>query len=243
MDPPATATVDGVSSLAQTVGANVRLLRRTRGLSLVDLGRHAGVAKGTLTQLEAGRGNPTIDTLEALSRALGVTVRDLVTVPSDGAPEVVRADEGMRVAGWNPEARLIYRAHAAGAITELYGLRLGAGAVQQSPAHPPGVIEQLYVLSGTIDAGPEDARVTLRPHDFVRFDADQPHRYAAPDGPASGLLLVVLPALSVDIGPGRPERRTNGTRGPARISPPQIPARGVRPPTRAPPAGRRRQEP
>lgn len=228
-----------MNSLAQTVGANVRLLRRTRGLSLIDLAQHADVAKGTLSQLEAGRGNPTIETLGALSRALGVTVRDLVTAPSDDAPEVVRAGEGLRVAGWTPEARLIYRAHAAGAITELYGLRLGAGVVQQSPAHPPGVIEQLYVLSGTIAVGPENAQVMLNAHDFVRFDADQPHRYAAPDGPANGLLLVVLPA--VVVGTGR-DRRPSGSRLASRSLPPQVPARGVRPPSRVPPHSPRRSE-
>ncbi len=64
-----------MSGVAQTVGANVRRLRRTRGLSLIELGHQAGVAKGTLTQLEAGRGNHTLETIQALGRA-GATRRD-----------------------------------------------------------------------------------------------------------------------------------------------------------------------
>ncbi len=66
-----------MTSLAQTVGANVRRLRRNRGLSLVELGQHASVAKGTLTQLEAGRGNPTLETVQSLGRALGLSLAGL----------------------------------------------------------------------------------------------------------------------------------------------------------------------
>lgn len=190
-----------MSAVAQTVGANVRRLRLARGLSLVDLGRHAGLAKGTLTQLEAGRANPTIDTLHALSRALGATLGDLVSEPPNTEPRVVRADEGPLVPGWNMEARLIERSHVGSAILELYGMRLAAGSVQHSPAHAPGVVEQLYVLSGQVEAGPEEAIVALDVHDFVRFDADRPHRYAAPDGPASALLLMIFPALQRGTGP------------------------------------------
>ncbi|MFA4928686.1 MAG: helix-turn-helix transcriptional regulator, partial [Patulibacter sp.] len=111
-------------SVAQTVGANVRRLRRNRGLSLVELGQHASIAKGTLTQLEAGRGNPTIETIQALGRALGVTVAELVTEHADDAPLVVRADGGTRILGWSLDAHLIHRSHTTGAITELYRLEI-----------------------------------------------------------------------------------------------------------------------
>jgi transcriptional regulator with XRE-family HTH domain len=77
-----------VSGIAQTVGANVRRLRRTRGISLVELGRHAEVAKGTLTQLEAGRGNPTLRTLEAIARALGTDAAYLVTEHAETSSRV-----------------------------------------------------------------------------------------------------------------------------------------------------------
>lgn len=237
-----------VSTVARTVGANVRRLRRTRGLSLVDLGQHAGVAKGTLTQLEAGRGNPTLETIQALGRALGVTVRDLVTEEPDGAPLVVRAEGGTRTPGWPLDARLIHRSHTTGAITEFYGIRLPPGHSTRSPAHPYGVVEQVYVLSGTIEVGPVDACVTLGPNDFVHFNADRPHRYAAPDGEASALLLMIFPSFSVDTAPFRDERPapTNGTtapRVPKRGTPPQIPARGLRPPSRPPHGGSRRSKP
>src|SRR5688572_10932725 len=55
-----------------TVGRNVRRLRGERQLSLSALALQAGLAKQTLANLESGRGNPTVETLLAVSRALGV---------------------------------------------------------------------------------------------------------------------------------------------------------------------------
>src|SRR3954466_7244391 len=56
------------------VGRNVRRLRSERQLSLGALAGLAGVAKQTLANLESGTGNPTIETLPAVSRAAGVGV-------------------------------------------------------------------------------------------------------------------------------------------------------------------------
>ncbi|MBF6619519.1 MAG: helix-turn-helix domain-containing protein [Patulibacter sp.] len=227
-------------SVAQTVGANVRRLRRNRGLSLVELGQHASIAKGTLTQLEAGRGNPTLETIQALGRALGVAVSDLVTEPTDDAPLVVRADGGTRILGWSLDAQLIHRSHTTGAITELYRLEIESRT--ESPAHPYGVVEQLYVLSGTIAAGPLDAMATAGLHDFVQFQADRAHAYDAVDGPACALLWMTFPSFSLDTAPFQAVPPAPAPAPPAapRAKPPQVPARGTRPATRAPSANGRR---
>lgn len=224
-----------VNTVAQTVGVNVRRLRRSRGLSLVELGQHAGIAKGTLTQLEAGRGNPTLDTIQALGRALGVAVSDLVSEHVDDAPVVVRADRGTRLPEWALDAELIHRSQTTGSITELYRLTVEPGERTESTAHPYGVIEQVYVLDGTLAVGPIDATVAVGPHDFVRFRADRPHVYAAVEGPARALLWMTFPSFSLDTSPFRVARPPSSPPAPRRATPPQVPARGVRPTTRTPP--------
>lgn len=240
-----------MNSLAQTVGANVRRLRRSRGLSLVELGQHASVAKGTLTQLEAGRGNPTLETIEALGRALGVAVSDLVTEHADDTPVVVRSDDGVPVPEWPFDARLIHRSHTTSAITELYRLGIDAGQRVESLGHPYGVIEQIYVLSGTLTAGHADAPVTVGPHDFVRFPADRPHRYEAGDEPVSALLWMTFPSFSLDTAPFRAARTavtatttaTATRRAASAPHPPQVPVRGKRPAASKPPRGERKPPP
>ncbi len=60
------------------VAERVRLLRQSRGISQSHLARTCGIAKSTLSQLEAGQSNPTLSTLVALAAALDVAVDDLV---------------------------------------------------------------------------------------------------------------------------------------------------------------------
>ena len=70
----------------RAIGWNLRRARSGRRLSLQELAGRSGVAKATLANLEAGRGNPTIDTLWALALALGVPV---VASDTDFRPEGV----------------------------------------------------------------------------------------------------------------------------------------------------------
>jgi transcriptional regulator with XRE-family HTH domain len=184
-----------VHSGPELLGENVRRLRRTRGLSLVELGRFAGLAKGTLTQIEAGRGNPTIETLQALARALGASLTDLVAETDDLGPQVVRSTEGEPLVRPGIAGRLVHRTHAGSAIIELYEWRLAAGAVHRGAQHPPGVTEHVFVLDGEAEVGPEDATVVLAPRDSVRYAADVPHLYRAVQGRALVLVQMVYPAL------------------------------------------------
>ena len=51
----------------KTIAANVRRLRVARALSAAGLARASGVARATLAELEAGRGNPTVETLYGIA--------------------------------------------------------------------------------------------------------------------------------------------------------------------------------
>ncbi len=55
---------------AADVGRRVRELREHRGMSLSELARRAAVGKATLSGLEAGTRNPTLDTLQTIATAL-----------------------------------------------------------------------------------------------------------------------------------------------------------------------------
>ncbi|MDU3936443.1 MAG: helix-turn-helix transcriptional regulator, partial [Serratia liquefaciens] len=68
---------DFVSNNATPIGLLSAAIRRERerlGLSVTELARRAGIAKSTLSQLETGSGNPSLETLWALAMALDVPV-------------------------------------------------------------------------------------------------------------------------------------------------------------------------
>ena len=70
---------------AQALARSLKRRRLERAISLSELARRAGVSKATLSSLERGTGNPSVDTVWALANALNVPFGDLF----DGAEEDV----------------------------------------------------------------------------------------------------------------------------------------------------------
>jgi transcriptional regulator with XRE-family HTH domain len=160
------------------LAANLRRLRRQHGLSAVDLARRAAISRATLTQLEAGGGNPTLETLYGLANALDAALADLIAEPPPvEAPRIVRAREGARVVGAAVEAWLLDTVASGSSSTEIYDFHLHSSAVQHSAGHPGGTREHLHVYSGRIRVGPLDNPAELTAGDFVAFDASVDHLY------------------------------------------------------------------
>ncbi|WP_216327773.1 helix-turn-helix domain-containing protein [Deinococcus aestuarii] len=56
----------------------LRELRSERGLRLKDIAENAGISVPYLSDLERGRTNPSLETLQTLAGAYGITVHDLL---------------------------------------------------------------------------------------------------------------------------------------------------------------------
>ncbi len=185
---PVGAEADGTGrmGLNDEVGRRVKRLRQDGGLSLSELSRRSGVGKGTLSELETGQRNPTLETLYALTTALG---RPLSAVLDDPAPGVAAGG----VSGSAVTAVLLERYEDEGAATDVFRVTIAEGATQESAAHVPHTTESLMVLSGTAVVGLPDAPQTAGPGDHAHWPADAPHFYSAPDGEVQGVLFVRYP--------------------------------------------------
>ncbi|GAB3159999.1 helix-turn-helix domain-containing protein [Micromonospora sonneratiae] len=140
-------------------------------MSLSALARRAGVGKATLSGLENGTRNPTLETLYAVTAALGVPLAAVLAEPGAGAPA--------RVRGAAVEATLL-EVFEDGTVTyELYRLRVPPGPVQTSPAHHAGVTEHITVFAGALRAGPVDSPQVARAGEHISWQSDVPHVYQA----------------------------------------------------------------
>ena len=64
--------------MANTVSENIRKLRQKKGVSQDRLSKEADLALNTIVKIETGENpNPTVETLEKIAKALGVSVREL----------------------------------------------------------------------------------------------------------------------------------------------------------------------
>ena len=59
------------------LGMRIRYLREKRGYSQLDFAVEAGINRNYLCDLEAGRRNPTLDILDKIAQALGITLEEL----------------------------------------------------------------------------------------------------------------------------------------------------------------------
>ncbi len=160
------------SEVLLSIGENIRRLRRVRGISLGELAKEAGISKSTLSAIEAGKANPTISTLWAISKALGVPFSTLV-------------GEGVIVEEGGVHVRLVER----GASTEVYVMKLRPKALRDAAPHQEGVEEFVIVTEGSALVGPKERPSYLRELETISFRGDLPHIYASDRG---STLIVIL---------------------------------------------------
>ncbi len=179
---------------SELVARNVHRFRLERGLSIGDLARRSGLAKQTLSKLEMGNGNPTVETLAAVGSALDVSLRRLVT--EWGTPVyVLRSDQGE----WSHSP-----GHHERALDEIYGsgyvrtvlLKMTRGDDSgEIDAHQPGTLHHAYVVTGKVRIGPTSDLVDLSAGDFVRFPGDIPHRQTCLSDRALLHMVTTLPQV------------------------------------------------
>jgi transcriptional regulator with XRE-family HTH domain len=64
--------------MANKVSDNIRKLRQKKGISQDRLSKDADLALNTVVKIETGESpNPTVETLEKIAKALGVSAADL----------------------------------------------------------------------------------------------------------------------------------------------------------------------
>lgn len=182
---------DRTSGAPLTVIAQALRRERDRAnLSLSEVAKRAGVAKSTLSQLESGNGNPSIETLWALCVALEVPFSRLVDPPR-AAVRLLRAGEGPTVTSEqsNFDGTLLASCPP-GSRRDVYTIRLEPGSPRKAEPHIPGTVEHMTVAAGRIRTGPAEDPVELGPGDYAAFPGDVPHVYEALE-PGSWAVLVM----------------------------------------------------
>jgi transcriptional regulator with XRE-family HTH domain len=181
------------STLGVVVSQNIKRVRRQRGISLTELARQAGVARATLHQLEAGTGNPTLETLNSIATLLGVTLGDLVTDLQPADSHLIRSSEARVLNSPGVESRIMRRFNPGGSIIEVHHIQFQPQHTLTSPGHQPGVIEHILVQAGRLTAGPSEALEILETGDFMTYRGDLAHSYSTDDLPALATLLMQYP--------------------------------------------------
>jgi transcriptional regulator with XRE-family HTH domain len=172
------------------LASNLRRLRVARHLSLSELARATSVSKATLSGIERGRANPTVDTLAALAGAMGISIGDLLEEPPVGDVRIVRASPGQAAGRFR---RRVLEAATLDGRAELQELCLPARCGREEEPRAEGARTHVLVLHGKLVAGPVERVSELAPGDYASFPTDVPHLYETPRHAARALVLAYTP--------------------------------------------------
>jgi transcriptional regulator with XRE-family HTH domain len=163
----------------EVIAASLRQERRRSGLSLTEVANRAGIAKSTLSQLESGTGNPSLETLWAICVALDVPFSRLVDPPRPYT-QVIRAGEGPTVAAAEADYRATLLVSARpGTRSDIYRIQAEPGHARASEPHMTGVVEHVVVGAGRALVGVTGEVAELGPGDYIRYPGDVPHVFEA----------------------------------------------------------------
>jgi transcriptional regulator with XRE-family HTH domain len=169
--PPAAESVGGVLS------GRVRELRNKKGWTLEEMSSACSVSRSMLSEIERGRANPTLAVAFRIAQAFGLSLDDLVELPtvthrldvirSDDQSYYFRSDRYCRIRTLSP-------LHLEKAV-EFYEIVLHGGAALKSEPHFEGAKELLTVQQGAVRVRSGEESVDLSIGDSAHYPADVLH--------------------------------------------------------------------
>jgi transcriptional regulator with XRE-family HTH domain len=178
--PALNSPLPAAASVAAQVGSSARRLRLAQGLTLTEVAQSAGISPGMLSRLETGDVSPSLDTLAALSAALGSNCAALFreSTASLSDAQLVKRGEGLEVVRRGTRRGHTYHLLASERgpkrVFEPFLVTLTSKSEIFPEFDHPGV-EFIHVLEGSLRYRHGTESYLLKPGDSLTFRGDVPH--------------------------------------------------------------------
>ncbi len=167
--------------LESYLGGTIRDLRVQLGLTIADVSERAGISRGMLSKIENAQTATSLDTLEQIANALGVTLSRLFrnyNVPSGGA-QLVKRGQGMEVVRRGTRSGHTYHLLAydqgPNKTFEPFLITLQDPGEEFTAFEHPGT-EFIHMIEGKLEYRVGDETYLLEPGDSLTFRGEIPHR-------------------------------------------------------------------
>jgi transcriptional regulator with XRE-family HTH domain len=166
-------------TVAAAIGAHIRSLRKKLDITGSDLAEQAGLSAGMLSKIENGMVSASLESLEALARALNVPLTSLFASYEEKRDcSYVRAGSGVIIERRGTKAghqyQLLGHSISGDVVVEPYLITLTKEAQPYAVFQHAGV-EFIYMLTGKVLYRHADKAYPLSPGDALFFDAAAPH--------------------------------------------------------------------
>lgn len=190
-------TKDDASDNGAAIGAEIRDLRKARGMTLEDLAARIGRSVGYVSQVERGLSPLTIPNLKAIAEVLGVGVNWFFRAenpqPGDEQGLIVRREYRSRLdfPGTGVTEELL-SPHLNGMFEMILGT-FQPGAETGDAKYAVTGEEGGMVLSGEIELILDGVSHRLRAGDSFTFPLSAPHKSRNPTNEIATVLWIVAP--------------------------------------------------
>ena len=185
---------------AGSIGRQLRLRRKVRGLSLQDVADKSGVSIGQLSQIERGLSAPSLKSLGAVCRALDMPLGWLFDGPANDpaaeADTIVRARSRRTMdLGHKGMVKELLTPDAVPGIQMMRIVIQPGGSSGEEPYNNDSGAKCGLILQGSLGLEVEGQSFTLEPGDSFAFDATSLIRFwCAGDHPCE-VVWIVTPAI------------------------------------------------
>ena len=186
-----------------SIGSNIHNIRISKGVTMRELAATTGVTTSLLSQIEHDKANPSINTLIALSNALGTDIREFFQgYTLDEPAEVVHPRDRIRVG--NPAKGWVQQ-YLTGSdpktFTATYAsLSPGASTTKIPEVNNPAQAgyEFGFVLKGRLRVTVEKSIYVLEEGDAITFHAGKKHSVTNAYQGNTEIIWIIIPGMRED---------------------------------------------
>mgnify|MGYP003683428919 CR=1 FL=1 len=161
---------------SENLSRNIKRLRDMSKLTQTQLAKQASVPRTSISHMESGQSNPSLNNLFAVAKALRVTVDELLSppynpvqyIPKSKVPRVEQAAGNVEISKIVPEPIQGF---------EIDRVLVQPGYRMKGSPHMKGTKEYLCSIKGGIHLYTEGEVFKLKAGDVVVFPGDQAHSY------------------------------------------------------------------
>ncbi|WP_458789722.1 helix-turn-helix domain-containing protein [Yoonia sp. MH D7] len=180
---------------SRTLGADLRVLRKSRGLTLVGMADALGKSVGWMSQVERDISTPSVDDLRAMARVLDVAVSSLFRTASAVGEEGLIVRRGARRPIGSREAGLVEELLSPDLTDdfEMVHSTFQAGArIVDAIARPTQEVG--YIVSGRLELWIDEVHFQLGAGDSFRIRGER-YRWANPHAVPCIAIWVIAPPV------------------------------------------------
>jgi XRE family transcriptional regulator, regulator of sulfur utilization len=190
--------MDAQEKVSIYLADNIVALRKKKALSQEQLSKMAEIPRSTLTHIESGSGNPSLQNLVKLSAALQVGLEELLSRPRNECelrelseiPVIKRSQGRVRIFKLLPDK-------VKG--LDVDRMEMDAGALMGGHPHLGGAKEYLTVIEGEVTVIVAGDQYKVKAGGVFAFPGDQAHSYRNTGEKKALAISVVVPVtLGVD---------------------------------------------